>query len=362
MREEAHESDAVQDRQENLSAEAPHKQASLRRKQGGFLGLLALLLIGLGLATLIATQGIKLSRKFFESNLKSATQTGTSFEAAVKSFDTNRVQYLLTHKNGEISQLQKQAALMWAARTGDATLAGILLNHGADAAQTVNEDLKLVMLKHGYRIFRSDAMINMSPLHICAMSAHGLRVPRCPGWNYPSLVRLLVEHGADVNARDKWDQTPLHLTEVNNLTHTLLALGADVRLRDQWGRTPLHNAAANWVTFRHCEAAAGIVSALINAGAEINAVNEKGRTPLHYAAANEYGNNDDITRLLDAGAEVNAQDKEGRTALHWAAIENRTDIMQLLLKHGAQPGLEDQDGKTADDLLLSPFPSEEPWD
>jgi ankyrin repeat protein len=39
--------------------------------------------------------------------------------------------------------------------------------------------------------------------------------------------------------------------------------------------------------------------------------------------------------LLDRGASVNARDLLGRTPLMWAARNRRTEIVQMLLDHGA---------------------------
>jgi len=55
-------------------------------------------------------------------------------------------------------------------------------------------------------------------------------------------MRLLVEHGADVNARTNWDATPLHIAAFNGRTAAaqfLLDHGADTTVRDQHGQTPL---------------------------------------------------------------------------------------------------------------------------
>lgn len=50
--------------------------------------------------------------------------------------------------------------------------------------------------------------------------------------------------------------------------------------------------------------------------------------------------------LLHYGACANSQTHGGATALHRAAYCGHTSITKLLLKHGADPGLTDDDGST----------------
>ena len=99
----------------------------------------------------------------------------------------------------------------------------------------------------------------------------------------------------------------------------LLDAGANIEARDAVGRTPLHVAALH-------VAAAGDglpspVEALLDAGADIEARDKDGSSALHLAAGVEYrawaSNN--ITILIDAGASIEARDNDGRTPLHMAA-------------------------------------------
>jgi ankyrin repeat protein len=57
--------------------------------------------------------------------------------------------------------------------------------------------------------------------------------------NRVECVRLLVEAGADVNARDKDGNTPLHDTFLSEIEKELLELGADVNARNNDGETPI---------------------------------------------------------------------------------------------------------------------------
>ncbi|XP_033121376.1 palmitoyltransferase ZDHHC17-like [Anneissia japonica] len=51
--------------------------------------------------------------------------------------------------------------------------------------------------------------------------------------------------------------------------------------------------------------------------------------------ATQYGAYDRVNKLINEGTDVNVLDNEGCSLLHWAAINNRLDLMRLLLSRGA---------------------------
>ena len=73
-------------------------------------------------------------------------------------------------------------------------------------------------------------------------------------YGYPDVARLLLEHGTEINARDKHSSTPLHLVIQNQddkagrcsalkegrseVVRLLIEHGADVRVEDNKGKTP----------------------------------------------------------------------------------------------------------------------------
>jgi uncharacterized protein len=158
------------------------------------------------------------------------------------------------------------------------------------------------------------------------------------------LIKLLLEKGANVNARTrelppsrKWlyslndvswvdytGQTPFLRAAFSGDTtvmRLLLQYGADPNLATQGGTTPLMAAAGvGWVVQQtYTESMPSLLEAIricLEHKADVNAVNSMGLTAL-LGAANKGGN--DIIKLLVAnGARLDAVDKHGRDAYSWA--------------------------------------------
>jgi ankyrin repeat protein len=51
--------------------------------------------------------------------------------------------------------------------------------------------------------------------------------------------------------------------------------------------------------------------------------------------------------LIAYGANTNAQNDAGRTPLHSAVLRREVHFVEVLLEHGADPGVKDVEGKTA---------------
>ncbi len=153
-------------------------------------------------------------------------------------------------------------------------------------------------------------------------------------------VRLLLDRGADANVRSVEGRTPLMLAAMQpsgaDLMTILLAKGADANAKDLAGRTTLMNAAA-----------AGSVESLrllLAKGAKANVTMESGSTALLDAARSR--NFAAVKLLIEHGADVNARTKRGASALDIAASWGSRDIVKLLLDKGARVDTQDDRGYT----------------
>jgi hypothetical protein len=141
--------------------------------------------------------------------------------------------------------------------------------------------------------------------------------PKRPEW--PQLVEVMLQHGANLNVPDKDGLTPLHWAAVTGRPET--------------------------------------IRVLVDHGAAINKVSTVcDMTPLQLACIKSP---ESVRLLLDHGANVNEQTQDGfRTALQCAVVvasgaptlddyKKDTKVIQQLLAHGANPDTHNAKGRTA---------------
>ncbi|XP_037549233.1 histone-lysine N-methyltransferase EHMT2 [Nematolebias whitei] len=139
---------------------------------------------------------------------------------------------------------------------------------------------------------------------------------------------MLVQAGANVDAKDKDLRTPLLEAIINNhidVARYLIQNGACVYHVEDDGYTGLHHAAK----FGNLE----IVKMLLETGqVDVNAQDSGGWTPIIWAA--EHKHVEVIKTLLNRGADVTINDKELNVCLHWAAYAGNVDIAEMVLNSG----------------------------
>lgn len=212
---------------------------------------------------------------------------------------------------------------------------------------------------------------------------------------------MLLCQGADPNARDNWNYTPLHEAAIKgkiDVCIVLLQHGADPNIRNTDGKSALDLAepsAKAVLTGEYkkdelleaarsgneeklmalltplnvnCHASDGrkstplhlaagynrvrIVQLLLQHGADVHAKDKGGLVPLHNACS--YGHYEVTELLLKHGACVNAMDLWQFTPLHEAASKNRVEVCSLLLSHGADPTLLNCHSKSSVDMAPTP--------
>jgi ankyrin repeat protein len=147
-----------------------------------------------------------------------------------------------------------------------------------------------------------------------------------------AVVKLLLEHNADVQTKDKSGRTPLILASEKGfeaIARLLIDKNAHVRSRDRdFGRTSL-----SWASKHGHEA---VVRLLLDKGAErvVNSRDKSGNTALTWAS--RYGHSAVVILLLDNGAATEPADEFSRTPLSWAVINGHLSAVELLLVRDAR--------------------------
>jgi len=252
--------------------------------------------------------------------------------------------------------------LMYAAREGAADATRVLAEAGADlnavdaenttalirAITNSHYDAAAVLIGAGANPNLADAS-GMGALYAATdMSSLGEvygRPPRRVNDTHSAvdIITLLLEHGADPNARLK---SPL-LTRAHTPGDPVLGEGA----------TPLMRAAKNG-DYRAMEA-------LLAHGADVTLKIKNNSTVLMYASglgrgtsafAEDVGTENDLFRAaklaLEYGSDATAANDQGATALHYAGTSGLNAVVQLLADYGAVLDAKDKQGRMPADSAM----------
>uniref|UniRef100_H2ZNG0 Poly [ADP-ribose] polymerase n=1 Tax=Ciona savignyi TaxID=51511 RepID=H2ZNG0_CIOSA len=279
-----------------------------------------------------------------------------------------------------------QTALHRAAQLGLSQVCIVLLNHGIDptiislqgftAAQMATESIQQLL-----QVNYTSELANTEKKLLEAAKAGDLDVVKtlctshnvncrdmegrlstpihfAAGYNRVAVVEYLLQHGADVHAKDKGGLVPLHNAcsyGHYEVTELLVKHGASVNVADLWKFTPLHEAAAKG-KYEICKL-------LLKHGADPNKKNRDGNTPLDLVKEGDLDIQDLLrgdVALLDAAKKgclarvqklttpnnINCRDQQGRnsTPLHLAAGYNNAEVAEYLIEHGADVNAQDKGG------------------
>ncbi|KAK7408038.1 hypothetical protein QQX98_009811 [Neonectria punicea] len=234
----------------------------------------------------------------------------------------------------------------------------LLLERGADvdnadkdgetplhaASRNGHDDSARLLLKEQAHIDKADNN-GETPLH--AASQNG----------YHDVVDVLLEEHAGVNVTDKDGKTPLYAASQQGhpgVIRLLLGQEVDINKADNGGGTPLYVASREG----HQEI---VILLLGHEEVKLNVTDGHHRTPVMVASQN--GHIGCVNSLCEAGADCNLQadkDEGNKTALHYAfepseqeseapkeKEQNQYRVVVKLLKHRADPGIQNDKGETA---------------
>ncbi len=148
------------------------------------------------------------------------------------------------------------------------------------------------------------------------------------GKNDLKTVRTCLEHGAEINGIDEWQEAPLlkacDIPNTQLLVAFLLVSRADPNQANRHGMTPLHYAALhNNIP---------LLELLKKAGGNLNARDHHGWTPCHSAI--EWAALDTIQWLHNNGVDMNTHDEHGGSPIHWAIVDNCGAFVNDAWLHG----------------------------
>ncbi|EXB29253.1 Serine/threonine-protein phosphatase 6 regulatory ankyrin repeat subunit A [Morus notabilis] len=209
--------------------------------------------------------------------------------------------------------------------------------HAAAALDRTDEVVELVRTMRGCGSLDRGDREGKTPLHVAAEKGN----IRC--------ARVLVESGADKDARSRDGRTALHRAAANGdrpMVEMLMEMGADPTNPNDRGRLPIDVArdkghskvveilergeavlmAARRGDSRHLES-------LLKTGATISHRDQYGLTALHAAAMK--GHKDVVLMLIEFGLDLESPDNEGHSPLHLAVVGGSLDTVVALVIKGA---------------------------
>jgi uncharacterized protein len=236
--------------------------------------------------------------------------------------------------------------LVYAARANDVETAKVLLAAGADINQTTGYGWSPLLVATQNRYYKLGAYLlerganpnlankgGWTPLYLATDNRNiesGDYPVRKGDMDHLDFIKLLIAKGADVNARVK-DSTETRTVFTNQWL-------------DENGATAFFRASQSGDV--------ELMKLLLSKGADPKINTVLNVSALHVAAGigwvegityewSPQATFEAVKMLIDLGLDVNLQADTGRTALHGAAHKGRTDVVQILVDHGAKLNVRD---------------------
>lgn len=277
--------------------------------------------------------------------------------------------------NLDIRTPAQKTAMALAAANGNGTIVELLLDRGADssirdvhgrsalqhAAWGGCDDVVEILLKHKADWGAPDKR-QQTALHLAAERAS------------EKVIQLLLEKRANVNAKSADGQTALHRAAWGGSYQVVALLcnnGADILVRDNSKNRPWQVAAEKGhesivetllgaeenlrdelilnkrgLIFAAEMGYSSIARSLLKRNADADTKDENGLTPLHWAM--KRGDQPFVELLLEQSWRpmINALDQNRQTPLCHGVLKGRAILVELLLRHNADPNIPDNSRRT----------------
>ncbi len=337
----------------------------------------------------------------------------TALMRAATGGKTEAVRILLDAKaDFNLQDDKKLTALMLSAKRGEETVVKLLLEAGADPGLKDDKGKTAFIHALAEGHLGIAALLGGSGIELSVLSAELISAISRGKKPLPEIVKILIDAGADVNAREERGalKTALMIASRKgfaDVVKLLLEAGAEVDAKDDVGLTAFSdalgeahfeivdmlkkagvhmdqsrldgylnhvagqgdtqkvkaviargadvNSGGNFLTLTAAVSGNHIetIHVLLQAGVDVNKRGRDGKTALFYAS--EKSHIDAVFVLLEAGADVNARNRYGQTALFFALEESQTEAVLVLLESGAEVKIKDAYGKTPLHIALMKF-------
>ncbi|KKP06334.1 hypothetical protein THAR02_01579 [Trichoderma harzianum] len=143
-------------------------------------------------------------------------------------------------------------------------------------------------------------------------------------------VRVLLEHGADMNRMNNKETTPLGLAINSNQVNTLKLMLSESKIKPDWSIPSTSRAIHRAVRDGYTE----VMSLVLEAGVNVNLVDDENASLALWAMSRDDDNM--IRTLLEFGPDLSHKDKDGDTALHNLRKETPLASIRRLVNAGAK--------------------------
>lgn len=217
----------------------------------------------------------------------------------------------------------------WASLPVQNNIVRVLLDHGLEVNDTRNWD----------QFYSCEDPTKGGHMILAIMSANG---------DDPSILQDFLAQGADATIKDEHLNTLLHLSAHKSYAKLLLEHGADLNAKNSSGHTPLYAA---------CESKRfDIVELLLSQGADVHEITKDDawislmrvvlRRPFIGLPKSFSVRRQMVDILLAHGANVNATADDGVTVLHEAVLHHDVALVHYLVERGANPRATTSSGQT----------------